>query len=664
MSYNDFLLQTVNEIDRLILDPGVRALFQDQWDILYRMVEQYREALEQQQKRAESNHQLKDPKAGPPEKGMVWKKYYNNAYISADVGSVFWMWPEPPNPLLWFDFHGSRNIQRPPTDADKLMVEYALLAAIHDESLTSSTDKKVYLDKPYNGKWFERDKFSEALWRRYYYPKNDQDAKEKKAKIERALQHVKADLKERCQSVIRGQEEPTAKNTTEIARAQEHKDFLFGKATDVDRLITYDENKKRFHSYTKEFCGKVAAYEAELESYKKAAQADPRLLDYNHNSPPKEGYKWHGNFWAPPTKACNPLDWFPPHSYLLWPDWDSEQARMTKRPSRLPNDHEKLMCHYVLLGIIHDGALSGPLYERVYFAQSYETVWTFRDSWGRALWTWLSDLSVYKHRKKEGEKIRALVDKALERVKADLAKPHEVRLMEKRALAFEGWAGRSEGLSRNYSGVFAGYSMDIHKIVGYVQRNEPQMAKPLQDDWDAVQSLASEIDQLTANGSEQDLEKARKRVGSLRHHVYRLVETLNDTAKDLVSKKSKETERRDKHRTPERMSKAQKLVAITAVLQNRPNATSGEVENTTGIHASDVRRLWGPIKKAMREGRRPKRVGYKNRGHTDAVDESTSCKICNMPLAQSFECRTCNDIIVGECKTCHYTNTHPDDAEP
>lgn len=116
--------------------------------------------------------------------------------------------------------------------------------------------------------------------------------------------------------------------------------------------------------------------------------------------------------------------------------------------------------------------------------------------------------------------------------------------------------------------------------------------------------------------------------------------------------------------TKKRKTKFEKIAAIAEYLQAKPTATSKEVGKATGIDASDVRRLWGPIKKALNEGKSPLPNGYKYDGRTEAIDLSASCKYCQEPLDSSFECNECREIIIGECKTCHFTQSHPDKAVP
>lgn len=114
-----------------------------------------------------------------------------------------------------------------------------------------------------------------------------------------------------------------------------------------------------------------------------------------------------------------------------------------------------------------------------------------------------------------------------------------------------------------------------------------------------------------------------------------------------------------------RKTKEQKVAEISSYLLKNPYAVSKQVSGATGIHETAVRRLWRPIKRAMRGGKAPKTTGLKTTdGRLEAVDESALCRICRSPLVGSFWCDQCNESIVGECTTCHYTNNHPDIAVP
>jgi hypothetical protein len=114
-----------------------------------------------------------------------------------------------------------------------------------------------------------------------------------------------------------------------------------------------------------------------------------------------------------------------------------------------------------------------------------------------------------------------------------------------------------------------------------------------------------------------------------------------------------------------RRSKAAWMVAIMGYMRNHPNATAGEVAKAIGGTPEIVRKYWGGVKKTLAELKREKPRGWRtDDGGIEAVDKSATCKTCQEPLIESFRCGLCEETIKGECKTCHFTNTHPDQATP
>ncbi len=103
-----------------------------------------------------------------------------------------------------------------------------------------------------------------------------------------------------------------------------------------------------------------------------------------------------------------------------------------------------------------------------------------------------------------------------------------------------------------------------------------------------------------------------------------------------------------------RKSKEEEIGLIAAQLRQNPNATSKEVSVATGIDASDIRRLWAPLKRANKAGK------------TGAVASETHCSICDtVPVGVTgFACSECGVRISDECKMCHFTQHHPDKAIP
>lgn len=212
-----------NKVDNLILDKDVLAYIRDHISKLCKMVEDYGQVLQPYVKKLkkakkriekftpEQLEQYKLPngkievslvKLCPPPADWIKMSYQDNLFINNDMG-VIYRPAEPVNPLLWFGISGNTNLQRKPTQNEKLMCNYVRIAIIHDYELRYSgtpTDSYIFSDD-YKGKWFERDKFYEDVWTYYYYDNqgpsllhHSATAQEKLSQLNRALKHVQADL--------------------------------------------------------------------------------------------------------------------------------------------------------------------------------------------------------------------------------------------------------------------------------------------------------------------------------------------------------------------------------------------------------------------------------------------------------------------------------------
>ena len=112
-----------------------------------------------------------------------------------------------------------------------------------------------------------------------------------------------------------------------------------------------------------------------------------------------------------------------------------------------------------------------------------------------------------------------------------------------------------------------------------------------------------------------------------------------------------------------RKTKAEKMALIVDALDKNPNATSVEIGRETGLSDSNVRQHWKGVKRMLKTGVIPR--GSKKDGLIVCNAPSASCSICGGDtLSEPFECKICKEIVSGECKTCHYTNEHPEDAIP
>ena len=213
--YQVAILKIVNEVDQLVTNnPAVRAVFTGHLDQLCKLVEDYGQAqqpyskkLEDARNRIERSKNLKRfvgkflTDICPPPKGYVKMNSWDNCCINVPRGTIYRP-ADPANPLLWFGIFGDTSIQRKPTEDEKLMCDYVRMAVIHDYEVFHSgtpTDNYIF-SADYKGKWFEWDSFHKAAGG-YYHPHPNQGityhaatAQEKLSQLNRALDHVKADI--------------------------------------------------------------------------------------------------------------------------------------------------------------------------------------------------------------------------------------------------------------------------------------------------------------------------------------------------------------------------------------------------------------------------------------------------------------------------------------
>ena len=163
-----------NQVALLVINSDVRKRFTNNINRLCNMVEVYGQALqpyvkklERIKKRIEKTERTPGTEVSladecPPPEGWVHISSADNRFINVDT-AVIYRPPEPVNPLLWFGFFGNATVQRPPTEEEKLMCDYFLLAAVHDQELQDPTDRPIFPQR-YEGKWFRPEKFRYALW--------------------------------------------------------------------------------------------------------------------------------------------------------------------------------------------------------------------------------------------------------------------------------------------------------------------------------------------------------------------------------------------------------------------------------------------------------------------------------------------------------------------
>jgi hypothetical protein len=143
------------------------------------------------------------------------------------------------------------------------------------------------------------------------------------------------------------------------------------------------------------------------------------------------------------------------------------------------------------------------------------------------------------------------------------------------------------------------------------------------------------------------------------------LETYYEHAAEHLEGPTEHRRNKTGNRKSKRKTEYEKTALIARYLESNPAATSEEVGEATDINPAEVRRMWKPIKKSLEEGKRPKAFGWKTKaGDIEGYANSVECGICQTPISKSFQCELCHEIISNECKECHYTNTHREDAIP
>jgi hypothetical protein len=223
----------------------------------------------------------------------------------------------------------------------------------------------------------------------------------------------------------------------------EHEEFLRKIAKKIrDRLVNEPVGRGRFEEQVESCKKKYEDYYDWLTSQHEAAKADPQLLDSHQGNSLKEKYVWEGAacYWREPDRNDTPdvTTWFFPHWTLHWPDRFGRETSLPFKGERLPNDQERLICYYVLLAIVHDNALAGPLTKPIYFRPYNQSgPYGFQEWANINLWRWLSVLRLYggNHRHVTAKKIRDMLESALTSVRTDISRLKPAETEQKAALA-------------------------------------------------------------------------------------------------------------------------------------------------------------------------------------------------------------------------------------
>jgi hypothetical protein len=111
-----------------------------------------------------------------------------------------------------------------------------------------------------------------------------------------------------------------------------------------------------------------------------------------------------------------------------------------------------------------------------------------------------------------------------------------------------------------------------------------------------------------------------------------------------------------------RKTRAENIASICGYLEGRPDATNADIARGTGIDRSQVSKLRKQMKSLYPQGRCPGRGTDADESIEDTP--SHTCGKCHDPFAGPWHCTLCSCTVEDECRTCHFTNSHPADAVP
>ena len=208
--HRTFLLKVANKVDELLTQNiTTKTRFREQIESAFRQNELFYQALEKYRQDAEKNPRLKDREAGSPYEGWVWDEFQpgeSRLYLRFQPDEGHWRPPDkdlPENPLGWY-FGFLIGISTPKFlesffDEEKSVLEYFLLAVIHDWALIDSggsTSDLIYFEHP-SKNYSKHNQLAQDCWELLNdFPLNQEYTMgdQVRANIKCALEHVQADL--------------------------------------------------------------------------------------------------------------------------------------------------------------------------------------------------------------------------------------------------------------------------------------------------------------------------------------------------------------------------------------------------------------------------------------------------------------------------------------
>ena len=183
-------------------------------------------------------------------------------------------------------------------------------------------------------------------------------------------------------------------------------------ANEIAKLVGDKSKKQIFQRQIIKFVAMREIWAQAITTQEKKVKANPKWKNFEAGKP-KEDWIWYskggGNgFWGPEFPS-DPADWFERQGMVGFL-FNNQQAK-------IPNNKHRLMIAYVLLAIIHDGTLTTPIDEPIYF--NFTNKGELRNEDEFAISEYESLVNDYNDRYDVGQVTKTKIERALLLVKAD-----------------------------------------------------------------------------------------------------------------------------------------------------------------------------------------------------------------------------------------------------
>lgn len=345
--------------------------------------------IRQRQKKYKKELEALPTDPEPPMNGCI--EYTYDAFVYINLPFIypkqkrnkshgkFWITPEHVNPTMWFNqiinftLFPTPQIPTPQispkNDDEQLICNAVILSAVHDVSQGQDvSDKRVYINQKYQGKYFQRNKFCRDLW---------EIVKDKEGRIQNAFDIVKPYLdkwleKLKDKGLLGDEEEAQPSVTKKNIKKTEYNEFLAESRDKIAKRIVVQQIKALFAVDMNEREDAFKRYNAACDAHVKSMKSERKRYDEYLETPAGRAYwekkqqwdkdyqayeehqKKHGPHFGDRLPDKHPGK--PPIADFEWKEFNCVNP-LAKFDINIHRGTEPLAIkdYRVLLGALHDG---------------------------------------------------------------------------------------------------------------------------------------------------------------------------------------------------------------------------------------------------------------------------------------------------------------------